>query len=249
MQRPLVCLLAALALVSPASGQSTAFEVVSIKPAPQDKKELQQHLGTQIDPAMVRFGGVSLLMLLTRAYGLHSFQVIGEPELNTTRFTIVAKLPTGSSDAQVPEMLKTMLRERFRLEAHHEPREYALTAPKGVPKLPLKSASDDPAQGRGLPPGTMAQAADFINQYEYVLRLSRPVVNQTGVEADHIDLASFVQPLLDAAIAAQKDGADPMAVESAVLGAVQKLGLRLEPRKAPMPALVITHIELTPTPN
>ena len=252
MKGPLVCLLAVLALDSPASGQSAAFEVVSIKPAPQNKKELQQHLGKQIDPALVDFGGVSLLMLLTRAYGLHSFQVVGQPELNTTRFNIVAKLPTGSSTAQVPEMLKTMLRERFRLEARQETREfgvYALTAAKGVPKIPLKSASDDPAPGRGLPPGTMAQAADFINQYQYVLQLSRPVVDQTGVEADHIDLSSFVQPLLDAAIAAKKDGADPIAVESAVLGAVQKLGLRLEPRKAPMPALVITHIELTPTPN
>jgi uncharacterized protein (TIGR03435 family) len=208
-------------------------------------------MGTQIDPAMVDFGGVSLLMLLTRAYGLHSFQVVGEPELNTTRFNIVAKLPAGSSTAEVPEMLKTMLRERFRLAARQETRElgvYALTAPKGVPKIPLKPAGDDPP-GRGLPPGTMAQAADFINQYQYVLRLSRPVVDQTGVEADHIDLASFVQPLLDAAIAAQKDGADPMAVESAVLGSVQKLGLRLEPRKASMTVLVITHIELTPTPE
>ncbi len=252
MRCPLVCLLAALALDFPGSGQSPAFEVVSIKPAAQNKKELQQHLGTQIDPAMVDFGGVSLLMLLTRAYGLHSFQVVGDPELNTTRFNIVAKLPTGSSNAEVPEMLKTMLRERFRLEAHQENREfgiYALTASKGVPKIPFKPAGDDPTPGRGLPPGTMAQAADFINQYQYVLQLSRPVVDQTGVEANHIDLGSFVQPLLDAAIAAKKDGADPMAVESAVLGAVQKLGLRLEPRKASMTALVITHIELAPTPN
>jgi uncharacterized protein (TIGR03435 family) len=252
MKRPVVFLLAALALDSPASGQSAAFEVVSIKPAPQNKKELQQHLGNRVDPAMVDLGGVSLLMLLTRAYGLHSFQVVGEPELNTTRFNIVAKLPAGSSTAQVPEMLKTMLRERFRLEARQETREfgvYALTAPKGVPKIPLKPASDDPAPGRGLPPGAMAQAADFINQYQYVLHLSRPVVDQTGIEAGNIDLALFVQPLLNAAIAAQKDGADPMAVESAVLDAVQKLGLRLEPRKAPMTALVITHIELTPTPE
>jgi uncharacterized protein (TIGR03435 family) len=201
---------------------------------------------------MVDFGGVSLLMLITRGYGLHSFQVVGEPELNTTRFNIVAKLPTGSSTAQVPEMLKTMLRERFRLEARQETRDfgvYALTAPKGIPKIPLKQAGDDPAPGRGLPPGTMAQAADFINQYQYVLQLSRPVVDQTGIDADHIDVASFVQPLLDAAITARKDSADSMEVESAVLGAVQKLGLRLEPRKASMTVLVITHIELTPTPE
>jgi len=40
-----------------------------------------------------------------------------------------------------------------------------------------------------------------------------------------------------------------MAVEIDVLAAVQKFGLRLEPRKASMPVLVITHIELTPTPE
>ena len=81
-------------------------------------------------------GRVSLLMLITRAYGLHSFQVLGAPELNTTRFNIVAKLPSGSSTAQVPEMLKTLLRERFRLAAQQETREfgvYALTAPKPDP--------------------------------------------------------------------------------------------------------------------
>jgi len=248
----IIGVLAALALDTPASGQSAAFEVVSIKPAPQDKKELQQNLGKQIDPAMLHFGGVSLLILLTRAYGLHSFQVLGAPELNTTRFNIVAKLPAGSSTAQVPEMLKTMLRERFRLEAHLETRDfgvYALTAPKGVPKIPLKPAGEDPAPGRGLPPGTMAQAADFINQYQNVLQLNRPVVDQTGVEADHIDLASFVQPLLDAAIAARKDGGDAISVESAVLGAVQRLGFRLQARKAAMTALVITHLELAPTPE
>jgi uncharacterized protein (TIGR03435 family) len=37
------------------------------------------------------------MMLITRAYGLNSFQVLGAPELNTTRFDILAKLPAGSS--------------------------------------------------------------------------------------------------------------------------------------------------------
>jgi|HubBroStandDraft_1064217.scaffolds.fasta_scaffold414194_2 uncharacterized protein (TIGR03435 family) len=58
-----------------------------------------------------------------------------------------------------------------------------------------------------------------------------------------------MQPSLDAAMATQKDGDDPTAVESAVFGAVEKLGLRLEPRKVSMTALVIDHIEMTPTPQ
>ena len=201
---------------------------------------------------MVDLGGVSMMMLITRAYGLHSFQVIGAPELDTTRFDILAKLPAGSSTAQVPEMLKTLLRDRFRLEAHQDTRDwgvYALTAAKGGPKVPLKPADYDPATAHGLPPANMARVADFINQYQYVLRLDRPVVDQSGLKSELINLEAFVQPLLDAAMAAKRDGADPTAVESAVFGAVEQLGLRLEPRKVSMTTLVIDHIDMTPTPQ
>jgi uncharacterized protein (TIGR03435 family) len=74
-------------------------------------------------------------------------------------------------------------------------------------------------------------------------------VDQSGLNSDRIDLEAFMQPLLNAAMATQKDGADRMAMESAVFGAVEKLGLRLEPRKVSMTALVIDHIEMTPTPQ
>jgi uncharacterized protein (TIGR03435 family) len=57
-----------------------------------------------------------------------------------------------------------------------------------------------------------------------------------------------MQPSLDAAMAAQKDGADPAAAESAVVDAAEKLGLRLEPRKVSMTAMVIDYREMTPTP-
>ena len=56
-----------------------------------------------------------------------------------------------------------------------------------------------------------------------------------------------MQPSLDAAMAAEKDGADPTAAESAVFNAAEKLGLRIESRKVSMTALVIDHIEMTPT--
>ena len=45
------------------------------------------------------------------------------------------------------------------------------------------------------------------------------------------------------------DGADRMAMESALFSAAEKLGLQLEPRKVSMTALVIDHIEMTPTPQ
>lgn len=127
---------------------------------------------------------------------------------------------------------------------------YGLTAAKGGPKIPLKPAHYDTATAHGSLPVTMARLAGFINQYDYVLRLDRPVVDQSGLKSEYlIDLEAFMQPLLDAAMPAQKDGADPTAVESAVFGAVEKLGLRLQPRKVSMTALVIDHIEMTPTPQ
>ena len=95
----------------------------------------------------------------------------------------------------------------------------------------------------------MARVADFINQYQNVLRLERPVVDQSGLKSNLINLEAFMQPLLDAAAAVKRDGADSTAVESAVFGALEKLGLRFEPRKVSMTALVIDHIEMTPAPQ
>jgi uncharacterized protein (TIGR03435 family) len=74
----------------------------------------------------------------------------------------------------------------------------------------------------------MARLADFINQYRDYLRLDRPVVDQSGLKSEYlIDLEAFMLPSQAAAMAAQKDGADPTAAESALFSAAEKLGLRL----------------------
>jgi uncharacterized protein (TIGR03435 family) len=75
-------------------------------------------------------------------------------------------------------------------------------------------------------------------------------VDQSGLKSEYlIDLEAFMLPSQAAAMAAQKDGADPTSAESALFSAAEKLGLRLEPRKVSMTALVIDHIEMTPTPQ
>jgi len=56
MGHPLVCLLAAPALDARVFRRAPAFEVVSSKPAPQHKIELQRYLGTRIDSAMADLG-------------------------------------------------------------------------------------------------------------------------------------------------------------------------------------------------
>jgi uncharacterized protein (TIGR03435 family) len=65
-------------------------------------------------------------------------------------FEIQATLPEGATREQVPEMLQTMLADRFKLAYHHETREYqvrVLTVGKSGMKLPR------------LPEGTRGQFA------------------------------------------------------------------------------------------
>ena len=72
-------------------------------------------------------------------------QVIGPDWMANERFDIDAKLPEGSTPAQIPEMLQALLSERFALKQHREQKEmpmYALVL--GKPPLRLKDSARDP---------------------------------------------------------------------------------------------------------
>lgn len=139
---------------APPAGTPLAFEVASIKPAPPlDVMAIasgKAHIGMSIDKARVDIGGLSLMQLVCVAYKVKPYQVAGNPEwmgvgLNADRFDILAKMPEGADKDQVPDMLQTLLAERFKLTLHREKRDtpvYALVVGKGGPKL--KEAAPDP---------------------------------------------------------------------------------------------------------
>jgi uncharacterized protein (TIGR03435 family) len=115
------------------------------------------HVGMAVDKARVDIGAANLMGLVCLAYKVKPYQVAGNPEwmnmgLNTARFDILAKMPDGTDKDQVPEMLQTLLAERFKLQVHHETREtpvYALIVGKGGPKL--KEVHDDPPAPAAAP--------------------------------------------------------------------------------------------------
>jgi uncharacterized protein (TIGR03435 family) len=128
-------------------GAPLAFEVASIKSAgPLDVGAIMSgkaHLGMSVDKARVDIGGMTLMALVCTAYKVKPYQVAGNPDwmnagLNADRFDILAKMPEGANKDQVPEMLQTLLAERFKLTIHHEKRDtpvYALIVGKGGPKM------------------------------------------------------------------------------------------------------------------
>ena len=80
---------------------------------------------------------------------MEAFQLSGPDWMSTAFFDIAAKLPDGATRSQVPEMLQSLLTERFRLAIRHQPQEtavYALLVGKNGPKM--KEAGPGAGQSR-----------------------------------------------------------------------------------------------------
>jgi len=179
-----------------------AFEVASIKPSPpMDPMVLMSgkaHLGTHIDGARVDIGYSPLIALIMAAYEIKlPFQVTGPSWLNNTFFDIVAKLPEGATKDQVPEMLRTLLADRFKMTVHHETKEhaeFALVVAKGGAKLkdadpePAADPSADPAAEPPAKPGEVSMSTDTpegrmrssFNPKDGTFRSSGPGVEISG---------------------------------------------------------------------
>ena len=252
-----------------------AFEVVSIKPgssAPLMSLIQSGRVHSRIDDARVDLGSIPLSVVIQMAYRLPDDRISGPGWLADARFDIMAKLPAGASKSKAPEMLQSMLAERFHLAVHHDRRltpVYELVVGKGPLKL-KESANDGseliPCSG-GPPPGhhvchkvSMEQLADHLTRLAGTnstlapmggsasLVLDRPVIDMTG-------LKGVYDFLLDYGRAGGRGGrggdADPAndVTEVSIVDGLRQLGFRLKPAKHAFDYLVIDHVDRVPTEN
>ncbi len=149
------------------------FEVASIKPADPNAKSSSS---SRDAGEGLNITNVPVRNLITLAYNLRDFQLVGEPGwINTEGYDVVAKAPpdevhAAPSDPQansesidqrtrrfdrVQERLRGLLADRFGLVVHHETRDqtvYVLTLAKNGPKLKLVPMPEGPPrkeEGRG----------------------------------------------------------------------------------------------------
>jgi uncharacterized protein (TIGR03435 family) len=174
-------MLAACAAFGQTPAAPLAFEVASIKPAPAMTPAMVQagklHVGMKIDAARVDIGYFGLVDLIAKAYEVKTYQVSG-PDWVTSmsgqmagqRFDIVAKMPEGTTKEQVPEMLRTLLADRFKLTVHRDTKEhaiYALVVGKGGSKMkeaePLPIAPTVSADGGPAPPPSTGSNQVTVN--------------------------------------------------------------------------------------
>jgi len=309
-----------------------AFEVASIKPSPPLSTIISQAQSGKLDLGAMRMDGarldlkfLSLTNMIGMAFKVKPHQILGPDWMASQLFEIRAKLPEGSNKEQIPEMMQTLLSERFKLVFHCETKEqpvYALVVGKTGLKMkevveeaaapasasdPAKTSSAQEDKGQQVistPEGDMkfkqegngmvmdagkngkmrmtmgengsmrmefakmkmSEFADLLSQFT-----DRQVVDLTELKGAYeialdlplqeiLNLAKKMMPEIGALAgtgAAAPGGAAPGSglsgiapsdpSGSSILDAVQKLGLKLDPRKLPTEKIIIDSIEKTPT--
>jgi uncharacterized protein (TIGR03435 family) len=142
-------------IVAPAADAPT-FDVASIKPNAGGGR-----IGGTNSPGRVNVTGMSVRRLLAQAYEIHDSQIIGGPDwLGSQGFDISAALSGTPPPEERRMMMKTLLRDRFKLTFHTEKRDlpiYALVVQRSDGRLGpgLKRIPDDECP----PPGTRRGAA------------------------------------------------------------------------------------------
>ena len=200
-----VCLIAAVAIVA-AQEAAPTFEVASVKQNTSGDGSML----IQLPPGnRLTITNMPLRALVTMAYQLQEFQLVGGPSWMSDRFDVVAKVagePTTIVLGEQPRAilaLRTLLEERFKLKLHKETREldvYSLVVVKpGITGPDLKPSSTDcvalanarrggPPPGPPTPPGPndpfpcgLMGAPGFIRMGGMpISQITQMLTNQTG---------------------------------------------------------------------
>lgn len=114
-----IALLAVPVLNAGQNGSDPAFEVVSVKP----NVTVNQMATIRLPPGGVNAINVPPYMLIRYAFGLPDSRIVDVPDwAKRTRFDVLAKAPANAVDADMRAMVRTLLRDRFKLVTRQESR-------------------------------------------------------------------------------------------------------------------------------
>lgn len=253
------CLCVAVALSLACDGQDIGFAAASVKQAPGVGRPTVRE-----DAARVAYTYAGMSTLIRKAYAVQGYQVVGPSWLNSEFYDIQATLPEGATVAQIPEMLRELLKDRFHASVHWEDREtsgYALELAGGA-RRPKECRDDDcPRDGLMFRMGgdsfyrLQARTSGKLAGYLFGL-LKEPVVDETGLTG------TYALELNTHALEAPNDGAgvassltiegrtiDIPGTTPLVFDALKELGLRVVHRKLTIKSLVFDRLDRVPTEN
>ena len=237
-----------------AADANPAFEVATIKPNDTGATSMQR---LTINARNFVTVASSLSDLIGFAFGVQTRQIIGAPDWNERdRYDINATLDTegAPTDKQLRHAVQTLLEDRFKMTFHKEKKElpaFVLTVAKTGPKLTPTEVTG-PLPNLGFSPGptgvTLIVHNGLIAEFDELLQtmvLDRPVVDQTGIPGKFDISVTFTPD--DSQFHGHpppiKKADDVEAAPSLFEAIQQKLGLKLEAQKAPVPVVAIDHVE------
>jgi len=237
------------AMLAPICAQS--FEVVSIREV--DPMKLDPTVRDHVDASQLFYRNTDLKYLIMKAFGVTNYQCEVPEAVQRRIFEIKAKLPEGSTVDDISAMLQHLLVERFGLKWHFEDRTekgYALVVGKSGPKLKQSEVAapqrDTFIASWGhfdMPAMTMERLAAGLSSW-----LRKPVVDGTGLNGEYDIVMDYdLTDLPGHAGFATHDPDDPP--QPTLEMALERLGLRLEPRRITLTHLIVDHVEPLPTGN
>jgi uncharacterized protein (TIGR03435 family) len=259
----IVILLGSLNLAAAAQQSPTPrFEVASIKPwQPPTTRATSVAVVAAPSGSGIFNRSISVAGLIAEAYEVHDFQLSGgEDWVRTERYDVSARAGREVSQAELREMVKALLADRFTLRVRTETRE--------MPILELRLARSDGQVGTSLhdcskervpetpfraPTGGSVAVSDCANGVRYLTtiasrRLKTIVVDKTGLTGQWwfaVYSAGELPRIPGVDLSQEQINPDLPSFEGALR---EQLGLRLERTRGPAPFIVIESVE-RPTPN
>jgi uncharacterized protein (TIGR03435 family) len=224
-----------------------AFDVATVKMGGPEVNGLININTGKILNGVVTLANATLSDCLTFAYSLTTdAQIAGPDWINQkmVRFEVIGKAPPETPDDQLRLMLRTLLKERFRITLHTEQREmthYELVVGKNGPKLKESTVGPRDATGTARLDGIRSNRMQMNRLAALLSRMTRmPVLDKTG-------LTGFYQ--FDLRYADERQPVENQVGPSVFTAVQEQLGLKLESRKGPVEVLVIDHAEKVPVEN
>jgi uncharacterized protein (TIGR03435 family) len=241
----------------PSSVNPPRFAVTSVKPLPPANTPQRTVEFGCSNSGRFATTRQSLRGTLLWAFHIKAFQLKLLPAWVDTRegvFDIEAKADHDITQAECKQMVQAMLADRFQLKWRIEMQDTrvdALVVAKDGIKMErpnldsdesgvqitingsrMRSAAGAPADIKPPKGWTMAQLIDTLRIT--TIGGGRPIVDKTGLEGEYRIILDF-----GITLPGQPQNLDYPDISQAI----QKLGLRLEPRTEPMPMLIIDRLE------
>ncbi len=201
---------------------------------------------------MIRALYVPMEFLLEKAFDVaRSYRIVGPEWIRQgpPHYDINARVPLNAAIDDIPGMFRTLMEERFMLQAHRELRvmkAYELVLAKGGPKL-AESAASQARLSTTRPAitftGTMQTSGDIASLCEK--QLDRPVLDKTGLTGKYDFKLTFSPERLTADGDASTNDSGP----NLFTALDQQLGLRLQVTSAKVDVVVVDRVNKMPTEN